>query len=294
MKGSLYKWGLFLYLDSMAYCDYNNLNILIYQNLWKIPQDIDLIVCIPRSGMIIGTIISEYRNVPICTINEYINNVSTIKGTNLSQAKQFNSKEDYKHILLVDDTCSSGGTILNAKKIIHDFNNVKLTTFAVFAENEGKNIIDIYLTEANWPLFPYSVLKCSHFNSCFDIDGIFTEEVPANIDDDGEKYINFITTQRPLYIPQSEVLCLVTGRMEKYRDITEKWLAEHNVKYKNLFMCPAKTKEERLQMNPAKYKADIYKFYKADIFFESSLYEAKIIKQETNKPVFCTEIMNFI
>lgn len=59
-------------------------------------------------------------------------------------------------------------------------------------------------------------------------------------------------------------------------------------------MCPAKTKEERLQMNPAKYKADIYKYYNANIFFESSLYEAQIIKQETNKPVFCTEIMNFI
>jgi hypoxanthine phosphoribosyltransferase len=287
--------GIFSTFEYMAYYNYNDVNNLIYRNLYKLPQDVDLIVCIPRSGMLIGTIISEYRNIPICTLYEYLNDISTEKGTQLSKAKQFTSDMKYNHILLVDDTCSSGKTLINAKeKIKTKDENVKITTFAVFAEKEGKVIIDIFLQENVWPLLPYSVLKMSHDFACFDIDGIFTEEVPLDIDDDGPIYTEFIKNQRPMYIPQSPVFALVTGRLEKYRKETEEWLAKHNIKYKHLFMCPCKNKEERLTMNPALYKATIYKSLNTSLFVESSLYEAQIIKNETNKPVFCTDVMTFI
>lgn len=279
----------------MAYYDYNTVNKLIYDKLYKIPQNIELIVCIPRSGMIIGTIIGEYRNLPVCTISEYLNNISTEKCAVHSKAKQFISEYDYKNILLVDDTCSSGETLLKIKQKIIDVKpNINIITYCVFAEKIGKDLVDIYLLENNWPVFPYSILKCTHEFACFDIDGILTEEVPAEIDDDGDKYLSFISTQRSLYIPQDEILCLVTGRLEKYRESTEKWLNMHNVHYKYLFMCPAKNKEERKQLNPAIFKANIYKDFKAEIFIESSLYEAKIIKEMTNKPVYCTEIMNLV
>lgn len=279
----------------MAYCDYNNLNNLIFKNLYRLPQDIDLIVCIPRSGMIIGTIISEYRNIPLCTIFEYLNDVDTEPGTNLSLAKQFNHTINYNHILLVDDTCSSGKTLINAKeKIKQKTEGAFITTFAPFAEGNGMKIVDIFLMENVWPLFPYSILKMSHNNSCFDIDGIFTEEVPAEIDDDGPKYIDFITNQRPLYVPQSPIFALVTGRLEKYRPQTEHWLKLHNISYNYLFMCPAENNAERLQMNPAVHKASIYMQTDCTCFIESSFYEAQIIKNISKRPVFCTDIMNYV
>lgn len=50
-----------------------DLNSVIYKNLQKIPQDIDLVVGIPRSGMLAGSIISLLLNEPLADFNSLLN-----------------------------------------------------------------------------------------------------------------------------------------------------------------------------------------------------------------------------
>lgn len=40
----------------------DQLNQCIYNNMYKLPRDIDLIVGIPRSGMLVANIIALYLN----------------------------------------------------------------------------------------------------------------------------------------------------------------------------------------------------------------------------------------
>ena len=54
----------------MKYITLNDLSNTIRKNIWKIPRDIDFVLGIPRSGMIVASIISSYLNVPLIDIKE--------------------------------------------------------------------------------------------------------------------------------------------------------------------------------------------------------------------------------
>lgn len=59
--------------------DFNYINTLVFNNLYKIPNDIDLIVGIPRSGLLVGGLVAEYINKPIMdlySVNEHYKNLN--------------------------------------------------------------------------------------------------------------------------------------------------------------------------------------------------------------------------
>jgi uncharacterized HAD superfamily protein len=125
-----------------------------------------------------------------------------------------------------------------------------------------------------------------------DFDGILCYDAEKEQDDDGERYIDFIKNAKPLYLPRKKPIPLiVTARIEKYREITEEWLANHNIQFDKLVMHEAKTLRERELDNISKYKAHhINKWaenninLKPLIFFESDDNQAKQIKSFlTNK-----------
>ncbi len=128
--------------------------------------------------------------------------------------------------------------------------------------------------------------------ACFDIDGVLCEDPTEEQNDDGKKYIDFIRHAQPKYIPTFEVGYLVSTRLEKYRKETEEWLKVNNVKYRQLIMLDLPNKEARIKQNAyGSFKGKIYKSLKdTDIFIESSLSQAKEIRDISEKFVFCTEI----
>ena len=54
------------------YRDYNYINALIFNNLYRLPSDIDAVVGIPRSGMITAAIIAEFRSLPLTDLFSFI------------------------------------------------------------------------------------------------------------------------------------------------------------------------------------------------------------------------------
>ena len=55
---------------------YSDLHSIIQQNLWKIPQDIDLVIGIPRSGLMPASHIATSLNLPLQTLNDVTKKVS--------------------------------------------------------------------------------------------------------------------------------------------------------------------------------------------------------------------------
>ena len=166
---------------------------------------------------------------------------------------------------------------------------------AIYASSRSKDMVDFYCEIIDgyrmfqWNFFHHSIVQ----HSCFDIDGVLCQNPP--MDDDGPIYTEFIKHAPALYIPTVEIDMLVSCRLEKYREVTEEWLRNNNVKYKKLVMLDFPDKETRVKWGKhGEYKGQVYKKCDNYLFVESSLVQAKKIFEITNKPVFCIENFSMI
>jgi uncharacterized HAD superfamily protein len=152
---------------------------------------------------------------------------------------------------------------------------------------QEKTLVDVVKNEEVSTF--YYRLKVSDPHQCaYDFDGIFCEECPSEYKGSDDLYYKFLCTANPLYYPDlGHVPLIITGRHQKYRDVTEKWLKMHNIGFCQMIM-------RDFDIDPAdngeaigKYKAKLYKMLYPTLFIESRLRQAKIIHGESGKPVFC-------
>ena len=272
----------------MNYVSISDLNEYIIKNLHVFPRDIDLIVGIPRSGMLPANLLALYLNKPYTDIDSFIDGRVYSTG----ERGRFIDNTTRKKILVVDDSIGSGNALRKAKTKLKVFgNSFNMKYAAIIATEESAKLVDYYCEIIPFPrVFQWNLFHHLDFvpYACFDIDGVLCEDPP--IDDDGPKYLNYIKHAIPKYIPTVEIHTLVTCRLEKYRKVTESWLNENNVKYKKLVMLNMSSREERLAWGKhGKYKGEVFAESDAAYFVESSLKQARQIVKISKKPVFCTE-----
>ena len=282
-------------MDYRNYRNFNYVNALIMNNLERIPEDIDLIVSIPRSGLLIGTLIAEYTNKASTDLFSYLADVDNYK-LNVGSFAPASSVKTAQNILLVDDSMGVGITMDKAKDLVRKKNpTCKITTCVGWVEPFSTNKVDIYFSILRDQFFPWSVLKRGISDACCDIDGVLTEDVPAEFDDDGEKYINFLKNQKPKFRPDRKIHTLVTGRLEKYRAITEEWLRQHNVQYGNLIMLNLPNKQEKMKQDTGNFKAEVFRKSGLQLFIESDFREGNVIKSlNPEKCVYCVKIADYL
>lgn len=283
----------------MNYKSYDDLGLTISRNIHKIPSDIDLVVGIPRSGMIPATMIGQLLNKPVVALDSYIGGNIYEVGLYRRPVKMIANILEVKKALIIDDSINSGCSINRVKDKIKNSDRGSIVNLyaAVYYVSCGLNNIDIGFEECSWPrIFQWNILNSWVISgACVDIDGVVCVDPTEDQNDDGEKYRNFLLTASPLCLTDFKVSCFVTSRLEKYRDLTEKWLRENGFKYNELVMLDLPSKEERIKQNiHARFKAEIYKNRKEEIFIESNLSQAVQISELTGKLVFCTENMTMI
>lgn len=266
----------------------SDLSTTIKKKIHKLPEDLDLIVGIPRSGMIPAYTIGLFLNLPVCSLDEWLSGILPSHGNrNLDQKPH----HDPRHILVVDDSVWSGGALAKAKERIGT--GCRVSYLAVYALEESKDIPDYFFEIVPLPrLFQWNYLN-HHIlqSSCVDIDGVLCVDPTEEQNDDGEKYIDFILHAKPLFLPPVPIFALVTSRLEKYRKETEHWLTQHKVIYQHLFMLDLPSKEERIRLGAhGSHKATIYaKFPNTKLFLESERKQAIEIAKRSGKPVICVE-----
>lgn len=284
----------------MKYITISDLSNTIRKNIWKVPHDIDFVIGIPRSGMIAASIISSYLNVPLIDINGFLNGIKPYGGNRLKFYKTKNTNK----VLVIDDTISSGMSMLNTKDKLKKYNDkYNFIYSAIYLEAlDGKNVIDFYFENienyrkenfCNWIIYEWNIFH--HYpqfmEKClYDIDGVFNIEPP---DERNEKeYLNYIQNATPLFIPSSKIGGIMTYRLIKNKEITENWLRDNGIQYNELLMFNANSWEER---NNSGITSEMYKgnYYKDNsnyqLFIESSDYQAKRIAEISNKPVYCVD-----
>lgn len=278
----------------LTYKTYADLSYDIHKNIAKIPSDIDLIVGIPRSGMIPAYILGQLLSLPVCSLNEFLSD----NAANMDHAisMRINAPRDIKNVLIIDDTINSGTHMdMVVEKIttagLDKKYDIKYAT-VYYSKPEHVELLDAELEMVPMPrLFQWNYLN--HYEalpaSAWDIDGLLCIDPTHDQNDDGDNYVDFLLNARPLHIPKYEVGALVTSRLEKYRKQTEKWLRDNGVKYKELYMLNVATAEERRRLGlHAKFKSEIFKKLPLDLFYESEQAQARDISILSGKPCFCT------
>lgn len=271
-----------------------HLNQVIVDNIPKIRKiPFDVIVHLPRSGTIPAALIATYLCKPFQSVDEFCAGMPVIE-----RKSEFQS---LTRILVVDDSIHQGIQLKTAVERIREARpDAEIKTLSVYDNTAGKPTrqfdCDIRLFEhAPEPYFmPWFLWKSSWISNCaVDMDGVLCRDCTREEDDDGEKYKKFLKKAdlkfKPLDKKKIKIGAIVTGRLEKYRPQTEDWLKKHGIRYDRLIMCPAKNKEERRAMNPAKWKGEIYKELPQMFFIESSVKESPTIRDVSGKLVYCID-----
>ncbi len=278
----------------MYYRNIANMNEVILKRLNILPRDFDLIVGVPRSGMLPANLIALYLSKPFTDIHSFRNGHIYKSG----ERGQFIDVKEFKKILIVDDSIASGSAMIKAKDLVSEVSSdFEISYCAIYVVPGKEKLVDYYFEAVPLPrYFQWNILNHTDLEkACFDIDGVLCVDPEVEQNDDGPKYIDFILNAEPLYIPRSNIGTLVTSRLEKYRSETETWLAKNNVKYKNLVMLDLPDMYARQKANNhAIHKANTYKMSEYKLFIESSLSQAIEINRITGKPVFCTENFEMI
>lgn len=265
-----------------------DMNRAILHGMREVPQDVDLIVGIPRSGLLAAMLFSLYLNKPVTDLDGLLEGRVLSTGKRPVKAGESDRIASARRILVVDDCISQGTEMDKARARIAEAGlSDRVIFLAVYSFPENPHKADIVLEVVPRPMvFQWGIMHSKMLEQCcVDIDGILCADTVGNQDDDGVRYRSFLRDTKPLFTPVVEIGWLVTCRLEKYRPETEEWLERHGVRYRHLMMMDHATKEEKERIGRhAEYKAEVYERSGAILFIESNEGLARKIADLTSKP----------
>ncbi|MES2492633.1 MAG: phosphoribosyltransferase family protein [Pseudomonadota bacterium] len=282
----------------MHYRSISDMNQAVLHGLKMIPPDIDLVVGIPRSGLLPANLISLALNLPLADLEGYCQ--GRILAAGKTRRKAPNPDTDgYRKVLVVDDSISTGNAMQEARDRLAaaGYPTDRFVFCAVYGLEEESALTDVVLEKVPHPrVFEWNFMHHPQLKrSCVDIDGVLCHDPLPEENDDGPLYTMFLGNARPLYMPGFHIGHLVTSRLERYRPQTEAWLAARGIKYDKLWMLDLPTAEERRRRGAhAGFKAQVYANVSADLFIESEDAQAVEIARLSGKPVLSIETQTLV
>jgi uncharacterized HAD superfamily protein/adenine/guanine phosphoribosyltransferase-like PRPP-binding protein len=282
----------------MHYRSVADMNETIVRNFHRLPPDIDLVVGIPRSGLLAATFISLTANIPMTDLDNFLAGRVFSSGTTKRRPALDRTMSEMRKVLVVDDSIKSGTALSAARAKVAEAGVAAEVIFsAVYGTLAKHEQADFVFEVVPWPrLFQWNFMHHDLLErSCVDIDGVLCLDPTHDENDDGPTYARFLAEARPFYGPTRKIAYLVTSRLEKYRSQTEAWLAAHGIEYDKLIMLDLPSKEERQRMGAhGSFKAEFYCRSDAELFIESEYDQAVKIARLSGKPVLCLETHQMI
>ena len=244
----------------------------------------DVIVGIPRSGMLPATQLALALGLPLADLHSFC------RGDVWARGGGSCGLLPGKRVLLVEDATGYGKSMRGAVARVKDEfdDTVELITCGVYATPAAVPKLDIALEALARPrLFEWNWWRNGWLDQCcVDIDGVLCEDPTREQRNDERLYLEFLTGAKPLFVAKKPIHALVTARRERYRSQTVEWLARHGIQYSYLFMQTDDA--PRLGIHHAEMKARVYgSSPAARLFLESSEAQAAHIFERCRKDVLC-------
>lgn len=283
----------------MNYRNVSQLNSAIIAWLPKLPRDLDIIVGIPRSGLLVANLLALYMHVDFTDVEGFLEGRIINSGKRLYTENNhlIDTKFDGAKVMVIDDSLNSGNQMSQIRNQIRRKNNSSEILYGVVYITPGnEEHVDYYFESVPNPrVFQWNIINSWVMErSCVDIDGVLCVDPTEDENDDSENHLNFIKTAKPLWIPKVKIPTLVTCRLEKYRSETVDWLEKYDIDYDKLIMMNLPDIQSRKDYGHSKFKAEVFLGSKQKYFIESSKRQASEIAKLSRKSVFCVETMEFI
>ena len=95
----------------MSYTSFADMANDIRRNAWKVPADVDIIVGVPRSGLLAALMLGEVLNKPVIDLDGFVTGREPQAG---SRGKLM--RHDKRCALILDDTVYSGASMKRARE----------------------------------------------------------------------------------------------------------------------------------------------------------------------------------
>jgi uncharacterized HAD superfamily protein len=268
----------------------------IRSQLYLLPKDIDLVVGIPRSGMVPAYLIALFTNRVVVDLETFLRDGPLAHGSTRPVEHVPERALAARHVLLVDDSVSTGASLQRAVERVRAAGYAgRITRCAGVIVPERRAAVDVAFIELPQPrLFEWNAFHHPSIeNACFDLDGVLCVDPSDADNDDGPRYLSFLDQARPLFAPTQRIGHIVSARLEKYRAPTERWLATQGVRYGKLHLLdlPSSRERQRRQGAHSRHKADVYRSTEAQLFYESCPQQSREIARLSGKPVLCVTDM---
>ncbi len=258
-----------------------------------LPREIDLVVGVPRSGLLVANLIALYRNLPLADLRGLLEGDLLASGPRCSNPLD---GERLKHrsltILVVDDCVSTGSAMREVMEQVAPLREQHTVLLgAAYYDPRAGVALDVAYEALHMPyVFEWNLMHSWVIeHGCVDMDGVLCRNPEPHEDDDGPLYEHFLREAEPYLLPTKTIARIVTSRREKYRAPTEAWLRRHGVRYEELIMRGDRPTAERAH---GAYKAEVYRSDKRfQLFLESEAEQARQIARWSGKPVFCVDTM---
>jgi uncharacterized HAD superfamily protein/adenine/guanine phosphoribosyltransferase-like PRPP-binding protein len=276
----------------------NDLFATVRRESHKLPREIDLVVGVPRSGMLAATAVSLLLQRPLVDLNSFLEGrlYNDFTCTRRAVLQSDRRAPDFSSVLVIDDSIYEGATMREVRKSMQELPHKHEVVYAaVYGLHDTHPEVDIVLEKCSRPrVFEWNVLNHTNLkNMCVDLDGVLCLDPDDRQDDDGPNYLEFLNSAATLVVPRYRINSIVTARLEKYRAQTEAWLKANEIEYDNLFMLDLPSAAERRRTRAhAGFKSEIYRSKKdCWLFVESSTAQAREIRERSGKSVLAYQEM---
>lgn len=280
----------------MNYRSFADLNRHMVEWAVSLPDDIDIVVGVPRSGLLAATLLALHRQLPMADLDGFL--AGRVYGGGRRFRGRFGDDavhrflETPRRVLIVDDSIRSGASMHEVRERVAAADLPHTVSYGVvYAEPGTESLVDHYCEVVPTPrAFEWNLLHTDALLSkcCVDIDGVLCPDPTPEQNDDGPAYLDFVRNTPPLYHPTGFIGWLVTCRLEKYRTETEAWLRRNDIRYGELIMMDYEDAAARRAAGAyGRFKAEAYVRTGARFFLESSPKQAAEIAERTGRPVYC-------
>ena len=274
----------------MQYRTYNDLSAVIRANMGRFQEPgYDLIVGIPRSGMIPAYMIGLFLNVNVCTFAQFRDDTILELFGQRPVSVDLASPWQARRVLIVDDSFNTGTKLHELMDALPSELRDRCDVCAIYTSREDVDVDYLEVVplprEFEWNIFH----QAGHLSTtAFDMDGVLCRDPTEEENDDGPRYREFIRTATPLFLPSCPIGGIITSRLERYRPETESWLHAHGVDYGRLIMLDMDSAEERRRKQVhGSFKAQELVRGGFNYFIESDENQAREINRLSGKPVYC-------
>lgn len=243
----------------------------------RLPPDFDLVVGIPRSGLLVATLLALHRNLPMTDVDGLIAGRVLGSGHRLNMTAALTDGRRLR-ILVVDDSLWSGKQMEKARSRIamaalaHD-----IFFGAVYVVPGAANRVDFHCRTVPLPrVFEWNVLHHPHMlESCVAAEGVLWSAATGPV-----------AGEHPLVVPTQVIGTLVAVQPEAMRPFIEDWLARHDIRYRELLMVPPGPGDADGSNPMTARKAFLYRRRKARLFVEAGEADAAALANAAGRPVY--------